>query len=230
MNEIIENYLSNIDKEYINVLSDEEIIREYNAFLDYLDSLTRMATARAIEPRASSGSFNTSGYTTSAGTPYYFRFSWSTKSQSIDNNTSTITWNVTAQGGQTSGRWNTSYGGTVKVNGKSYSIKTGTIYNGTVVASGELTISHNADGSKSFSASIDANIYSSGSSGDTKGSGTFTLNTIPRASTPTLSASSVQMGGTVTIYTNRASTAFTHTIKFTFGSYSTTVATGVGAS
>ena len=51
-----------------------------------------------------------------------------------------------------------------------------------------------------------------------------------RASVPRLSAKSVTMGNNVTIYTNRASSSFTHTIKFKFGAYSATIATDVGTS
>lgn len=50
------------------------------------------------------------------------------------------------------------------------------------------------------------------------------------ASVPTLSSSSVDMGTAVTIYTNRASTAATHTISYSFGSSTGTIATSVGAS
>lgn len=50
------------------------------------------------------------------------------------------------------------------------------------------------------------------------------------ASVPIVSASSVAMGSAVTIYTNRASTAATHTISYAFGSTSGTIATSVGDS
>lgn len=59
---------------------------------------------------------------------------------------------------------------------------------------------------------------------------TATLAAIPRASTPTLSASSVKMGNALTITTNRASLSFTHTLKYTFGGTTDTIATGVGDS
>lgn len=62
------------------------------------------------------------------------------------------------------------------------------------------------------------------------GTGWVNLTTIPRASAPSLSASTFNIGDTITINTNRASSSFTHTIKLTFGSYTYTVATGVGAS
>ena len=49
-------------------------------------------------------------------------------------------------------------------------------------------------------------------------------------SQPTVSASSVNMGSTVTIYTNRQSSATTHTISYWFGNSSGAIATNVGAS
>ena len=55
-----------------------------------------------------------------------------------------------------------------------------------------------------------------------------TLPTIPRKSTPTFSPTSVNAGSSVTIYTNRASTGFLHTITYKFGSKSGTVGTNVG--
>ena len=53
-----------------------------------------------------SGSFSTTGYS-DAYSPDYYVFSWSLSSQSIVDNTSTITWSVVAAGGSTSGYYNT---------------------------------------------------------------------------------------------------------------------------
>lgn len=49
-------------------------------------------------------------------------------------------------------------------------------------------------------------------------------------SQPTVSSSSVNLGSAVTIYTNRQSTATTHTLLYSFGSTSGTIASNVGAS
>lgn len=49
-------------------------------------------------------------------------------------------------------------------------------------------------------------------------------------SQPTVSSTSVNLGSTVTIYTNRQSTATTHTISYWFGNASSAIATNVGAS
>ncbi len=93
---------------------------------------------------------------------------------------------------------------------------------------------HNADGTKSFAltASIDLKLTLSGTyyGTVTVPTQTYTLDTIPRASQPSLSASTTTMGNAVTIYTNRASSSFTHTLRYAFGSASGTIATGVGTS
>lgn len=57
----------------------------------------------------------------------------------------------------------------------------------------------------------------------------ITLN-IPAKSAPTTSASTVKMGTSVTINTNRSSSAYTHTLSYTIGSKSGTIATGVTTS
>lgn len=61
-------------------------------------------------------------------------------------------------------------------------------------------------------------------------SGAVTLDTIARASVPTVSAASVTMGNSVTITTNRKSDSFTHDLTYSFGGSTGTIATGVGAS
>lgn len=57
-----------------------------------------------------------------------------------------------------------------------------------------------------------------------------TLAGIAGASAPTLSATAAKMGEVLTITTNRMSSAFTHTLKYTFGGQTVTIATGVGVS
>ena len=173
---------------------------------------------------ASNGSFNTSGYD-----GRYLNFSWSEKSQSVANNTTTISWTLKGAGGDST--WYMSGNFKVVIDGSTvYSSATRIqLKNGTVVASGTYTFQHNADGKKSFSVSAEAGIYTVAV--NCRGSATFTLDTIPRASTPTVSSSSVFMGSAVTINTNRASTAFTHDLAYSFaGSAYVTIRTGVGAS
>ena len=81
-------------------------------------------------------------------------------------------------------------------------------------------IAHNADGSKSITvtAYFEPNATSSLYGGYV--SGTFVLDTIPRATTPTLSATSVIMGNNITITINPASSGFKHKVRYSFGSLS----------
>lgn len=100
------------------------------------------------------------------------------------------------------------------------------------VTSGD--IAHNADGTKSVT--LSATFYIRATISGTyyekiTASATVTLDTIPRATTPKLSASSVNMGDSVTISLDRASSSFTHDLEYQFagGSWEP-IATGVGTS
>lgn len=115
----------------------------------------------------------------------------------------------------------------------------GNVYNGTftfnfnnytdvLIFSGDTWVPHNADGSKSTS--VYGWIASTGTSsigGPASVSGTFYQSTIPRASTATFVPQPIDAGNTLTIYTNRASTGFTHTLEYYFGGASGTINTGV---
>ena len=112
--------------------------------------------------------------------------------------------------------------------------------NGTSIGSksGTYTVTHNSDGTKSVSVQIRVNPGTDPLNGGvyyqqvTGGAQTFTLSTIPRTSKVSISPSSIECNGSnrFTINTNRASSSFTHTITYGFGSASGTIATGVGAS
>lgn len=123
---------------------------------------------------ANSGSFNTTGYD-----GRYLTFAWSVKSQNTANNTSTISWTLKGAGNAGSS-WYRSGNFKVVINGTTvYSSATRIqLYNGTLVASGDFTIQHNSDGTKSFSASAEAGIYTVAV--NCRGNGTFTLPTINR--------------------------------------------------
>lgn len=151
------------------------------------------------------------------------KFSWSQSSQSIAANTTTITWKLQLIAGS-SGRISStaSKDWSVTVNGTKYS-GTNTIgisNNATkTLASGTTVISHNSDGTKTFSYSFSQEIritFSGTYIGTKSGSGSGTLNTIPRATTPTLSASSAYMGDKVTISLPRASSSLLHDLAYSF--------------
>ena len=159
--------------------------------------------------------------TTSSSEGRSVTLNW-TASQSITNNTSTVSWSLVGSG---------SFSGWVQVNeirvtinGSQQYYRSSSnhtqCYNGTQLASGSLTISHAADGTKSFSITVEAGIYQWAI--NCSGSGSFTLNTIPRASSISSVTSSVTVDGSnsVTVNISRNSTAFTHKVKFAFGSYS----------
>ena len=167
---------------------------------------------------ALSGSISTNG-APGEGEGRYYTLSW-TATQSIANNTSTISWTLSTAGGYSS--WITERTVYVDIDGERVFSKTNAVdrYRGTI-ATGTKTISHNSDGTRSFSVSLAAAIYYS-SIGCT-GSQTFTLDTIARAST--LSASDGTLGAKTTLTADRKSSSFTHTLTWECGSYSGTIAT-----
>lgn len=174
---------------------------------------------------ASSGSFNTSAYEVR-----YLVFSWNIKNQSIANNNTVISWTLKGAGSDTN-IWYITSNIKLNINGSTVYTNTGQVYltSGYQVASGTTTISHNADGSKTFSAYCEAGIYYTAV--NCSGSGSFTLDAIPRATTPTLSATTITMGNSLTITLNPASSTFKH--KITYGFAGTTgltdgVSTGSG--
>lgn len=167
---------------------------------------------------ALSGSVSTNG-APGEGEGRYYTLSW-TATQSIANNTSTISWTLSTAGGYSS--WITERTVYVDIDGERVFSKTNAVdrYRGTI-ATGTKTISHNSDGTRSFSVSLAAAIYYS-SIGCT-GSQTFTLDTIARAST--LSVSDGTLGTKTTPTADRKSSSFTHTLTWECGSYSGTIAT-----
>ena len=167
---------------------------------------------------ALSGSISTNG-ASGEGEGRYYTLSW-TATQSIANNTSTISWTLSTAGGYSS--WITERTVYVDIDGERVFSKTNAVdrYRGTI-ATGTKTISHNSDGTRSFSVSLAAAIYYS-SIGCT-GSETFTLDTIARAST--LSVSDGTLGTKTTLTADRKSSSFTHTLTWECGSYSGTLAT-----
>ena len=132
---------------------------------------------------ASSGSFNTTGYNGDNG-KLYLVFSWSIKSQDIATNKTVINWSLKGAG-LPKGYYYKAGGFKVVINGQTvYSKDTDyriELYTDTVVASGTATISHNTDGTKKFSASAQAGIYTYAV--NCSGSGSWDLTAIPRYAT-----------------------------------------------
>lgn len=98
-------------------------------------------------------------------------------------------------------------------------------YSSLTLASGSLTVAHNADGSKTVGCSGYA--WMDDGKGSASPSGNFVLATIARASQPRLNTSSQALLSNIVIYTDRASTSFTHTLSYVFGSESGNIAENV---
>lgn len=158
------------------------------------------------------------------------KFSWEIESQSIVNNTSTVKWKMqliaTSDGridSSASKEWS------VTVNGTKYSgTNKITIGNNKTItlASGSTTITHNTNGTKTFSYSFSQQFgitFSGSSIGTKSGSGSGTLTTIARKSS--LSASNGTLGTAQTLTVSRHNSAFTHTITYVCGSSAGTIAT-----
>lgn len=112
--------------------------------------------------------------------------------------------------------------------------------NGTNIGtnSGKYKVTHNDKGKKSVSVQIRINpgtdplnggVYYQAATG---GAQTLDLTDIPRVSDVSLDKSAIECNGSdsFAIYTNRKSTSFTHTLSWSFGTASGTIATGVGDS
>lgn len=169
---------------------------------------------------ATSGSFLTSGYVGSKDT-IYLKFSWERTSYSIANNTSTISW--TLAGSRETDGYVKAGGFKVTLDGETvYSISTNErlkLYNGTIVASGTKTFTHNDDGTKSFTAYAEGGIFTY--EVNCTGSKTFTLDTIARAST--ISVSNGTLGTSQTIGISKKISDSYHRIKYTCGSESANI-------
>lgn len=155
----------------------------------------------------------------------YFWVEWSQNSQNIEDNSTIINWSCGFNPGH---KYYTNaikmssvvINGVEVYSGGTYSNITD--YQNRTFASAVLKIAHIPDGSKSFTISgFSGWIYASGNT--YASAQTFTLPTIPRASS--VSCSTANIGSNATITINRASTSFTHTLTYSFGSLSGTIAT-----
>lgn len=175
---------------------------------------------------ATSGTFKTSAYEGAC-----LQFDWMLKNQNIVNNQSVITWTLKGVGIK-SGYWYMAGPFKCVINGTTvYQSNTRIkLYTGTVVASGKLAIGHESNGTKSFSAYAECAIYVT--TVNCKGSGSWSLPDIGRASQPSLNtwpnnSPNFNIGDTIVVHMNRKSTVFTHTVVLKLGSYSYTIGTGV---
>lgn len=97
-----------------------------------------------------------------------------------------------------------------------------------IIGAASKIITHNADGSKTItiSASHTGNSASGASKmGNASGSANFALTIIPRKST--ISATNADIGSISNIFIDYKSDSFTHTLKYSFGSLSATIAENI---
>lgn len=164
---------------------------------------------------------------------------------SVADNTSTLSWQLVGymESGGTSAHWysNSYHAINVNINGtaayslanttqKSISIGTNSSQSNPVtIASGTVTVPHNNDGSKSCNCSFSCG-YRYNSAFSWSGSASVKLSAIARATLPTVSVSSVDMGSGITINMPRAAASFIHTLTYNFGNLSGTIGSGLGTS
>lgn len=148
-------------------------------------------------------------------------------SQSIPNNTSNVTVTVSIYSEASWSEYQKP--GYCTIDGTRYDF-TSSFAKGTTTKIFEKTVnvSHNTDGTKTLS--VYASFSTKVSIGTLTKSASKVLTTIPRATQPTLSSSSVNLGSEVTITMNRASSAFTHTLTYSFGSATGTIGSSLGTS
>lgn len=149
----------------------------------------------------------------------------------VTNNRSIVRVDVWLTSGTRSWDSISAVGGTVTINGgqqnfsKVVSIGAG---GKVVLATCDAWVYHNATGGGSIGISSTFSPTSSYSPGYCQASGTYTLSTIPRASTPSMGA--FKAGDNVTVSISRASSSFTHSLTLKVGNTTIKTASGVGTS
>lgn len=163
---------------------------------------------------ARSGSFNTNSVAWT-----YVTFNWSVVSQDIQNNRTTISWNVSLN--QDAGLSISAEYFYLDIDGsRQLSVTNKTIKVGEF-GSGTLTFDHNADGNRSFTVSMSGYGTFVLVGGEISGTQTFAIDTIPRASTIS-SATNVTLGNACSVGWTPAVANYKYKIAFTFGSWSYT--------
>ena len=155
-------------------------------------------------------------------------------STNTNNNTSSVTINTYLGRASSSSYFGGNANCKIVCNGetrsinKNFSYPTNVSGGGWVLAQSEtFTVGHNADGSKSIgvSSALSTSDFTPNSA---SASGEMSLTTIPRASS--VSGGSGNIGASSKITITRASSNFTHTLTYAFGTLTGTIATGVGTS
>ena len=169
-----------------------------------------------------------------ADTRYYsIKLKLTEESTSVTGNTSVVSYEFSIHRQNSGVFTGPYYNWTITIGGKSIAIKNFAFNIPTsgassqVIASGKLTIAHDADGGKDMA----FNVYTPSAQDlaptygppEIRLTGTWKLTTIPRASS--ISAINADIGSDTLITISRASSAFSHTITYKFGDLTGTIAT-----
>lgn len=160
-------------------------------------------------------------------------------SQDFANNQTQVNYRLYARGNNGYGFWNLYKKGWTKITldgsvvhhktGLNFDLRGGKTQN---LASGTATITHNSDGAKTFN--FRAELWSTSAKGTI--TGTFTLPTIPRASSFTLTnqsggqISQAYTGDTIKIKIDKANAGFSHTVRYSIEDSLGTIVTKSGSS
>lgn len=185
---------------------------------------------------ASSGSATTNvAYLSTGALAVQLKLSWSILSQNLTKATSkvrvtlqVVTFDQGKMNGWSNQPWSLKVGGSTVKSG-TFNISQASNTTRTL-ATYDTTIQHDLDGDASIraSASVSFNMTFNQWVGTKSVSVSGDLKNIPRRSTPTIDGDT--MGQQITITTNRASSAFTHTVKYNFNGHQGVIAENVGAS
>ena len=170
-----------------------------------------------------------------SGRPVLLRLHMGQNWTNTEGNYSNISWilevvkngNTTAWASDPS-NWQANIAGVTYSGTWSYNMGNLGIGQGVIIAQGGFNVSHNADGTYNLSGSAAAQDLH-GYLGNANTSGIMGLTPIPRATTPTFT-NPMTINSAYTINLPRASSSFTHTVQYFFGSTSGTIGTGLGTS
>ena len=154
-------------------------------------------------------------------------------STSVTANTSSVSYSFYITRGRTgfyasqTFSWNITIGGqTIAISNFKFQISTSDPAQ-QLIKSGTVTVAHNSDGKKTLSFSVStpdaSGISPTYGPAAMSMTGEWALTTIPRASTVTAAAANIGSATKITI--SRASSSFTHTLTYKFGSSDGTIAT-----
>lgn len=173
-----------------------------------------------------------------ADTRYYsIQLKLTEESVSVSGNTSVVAYEFSIHRQNSGVYTGPYYSWTITIGGKSIAINNFAFNIPTsgaasqVIASGRLTIPHDADGGKDMKFHVYTpsaqDVSPTYGPPEIRLTGTWVLTNIPRASS--VSAINADIGSTTIITISRASSAFTHTVIYKFGDLSGTIATKTAA-